>query len=287
MDYRRHIIALREFGKVGPKGFQLLLLRFGSPDKVFSASVEEISSLPRVSREKAETILAAEEKLSEVDQMLEYLEANEIQVTTLLDENYPELLKQIDDPPPLLYFKGEFPNAKSTNTVAIVGTTKATQPGIARAVALGKGIVSQGGIVVSGLATGIDAASHLGALANNGKTYAVLGSGFDNIYPTDNLSLAQDICQHGALISEYAPKVPVNVGQLMARNRIVVGLSQAVILVEESPDSNGSADAAYRALNLGRPLYVSSDSPSATEWHKKGALLISREDDLELILKYL
>jgi DNA processing protein len=287
MDYRRHIIALREFGKVGPKGFQLLLLHFGSPDKVFSASVEEISSLPRVSREKAETILAAEEKLPEVDQMLEYLEANNIQITTLLDENYPELLKQIDDPPPLLYFKGEFPNAESTNTVAIVGTTKATQPGIARAVALGKGIVSRGGIVVSGLATGIDAAGHLGALANNGKTYAVLGSGFNNIYPPDHLSLAQNISQHGAMISEYAPKVPVNVGQLMARNRIVVGLSQAVILVGESPDSEGSADAAIRALNLGRPLYVFSDSPLATQWRNKGALLFSGEDDLELILKYL
>ncbi len=287
MDYRRHIIALREFGKVGPKGFQLLLLHFGSPDKVFSASVEEISSLPRVSREKAETILAAEEKLSEVDQMMKYLEANDIKVTTLLDENYPELLKQIDDPPPLLYFKGEFPIAEAAHTIAIIGTTEASQPGIARAVALGKAVIARGGIVVSGLARGIDAAGHLGALANNGKTYGVLGSGFDNIYPPDHASLAQNISQHGAMISEYAPKVPVNVGQLMARNRIVVGLSQAVILVEESPDSEGSADAANRALNLGRPLYVFSDSPLATPWRNKGALLFSGEDGLDLILKYL
>ncbi len=287
MDYRRHIIALREHGKVGPKGFQQLLLRFGSPDKIFAATVEEIAGLPRVSKEKAEAILAAEEHLEEADRLLEFLQANHIGVATILDEDYPQLLRQTDDPPLLLYYRGEFPLNNDKVSIALIGTTEATQAGIARAVALGKGISERGGIVVSGLARGIDAAAHLGALAGNGKTYAVLGSGFDHIYPEDNHSLAENIVQHGALISEYPPSIRVSPGQLLSRNRIVVGLSQVVILVEEASDSGANSDGAKRALEAGRPVYVASFSPYAKKWQKKGALLIESEADLELVWRYL
>lgn len=287
MDYRRHIIALREHGKVGPKGFQQLLLHFGSPDKIFAASTEEIASLPRVSKEKAESILTAEKHLEEADRLLEYLKGNDIGVATILDDNYPQLLKETDDPPPLLYYRGEFPPHNDRVSIALIGTTEATQTGIARAVALGKGIAERGGIVVSGLARGIDASAHLGALAGKGITYAVLGSGFDHIYPEDNRSLAENIAQNGALISEYPPSVRVSAGQLLSRNRIVVGLSQAVILVEEASDSGTNSDGAKRALEAGRPVYVSSLSPYAREWQSKGALLIESEADLNLVWKYL
>jgi len=287
MDYRRYVIALREFGRVGPKGFQQLLLHFGSPENVFLASAEEISTLPRMSRQKAEVILAAQKRFPEIDQMIENMEANDIQISTILNETYPELLRQISDPPPLLYYKGEFPINGTAPTVAIIGTTQASQEGIAKAVALGKGIASQKGVVVSGLARGIDSAGHIGALAENGKTYAVLGSGLDSIYPAENISLAQNITENGAVLSEYAPNLPVAIGQLMARNRIVVGLSQAVILVEESPDSEGSSDAAQRALDLGRPLFVAAGCPTGRQWIDQGALLIEGEEDLDLVLKYL
>jgi DNA processing protein len=208
-------------------------------------------------------------------------------VSTILDDNYPELLKQTDDPPPLLYYRGEFPLDHVRVGIGLIGTTEATQAGIARAVSLGKEIVERGGIVVSGLARGIDAAAHLGAITGKGKTYAVLGSGFDHIYPEDNCALAENIVQNGALISEYPPSVRVSAGQLLARNRIVVGLSQAVILVEEASDSGANSDGAKRALDAGRPVYVSSLSPFAGEWQNKGALLIRSEADLELVWKYL
>jgi DNA processing protein len=287
MDYRRHIIALREHGRVGPKGFQQLLLRFGSPDKILSATAEEIASLPRMSKEKAETILAAEEHLGEADRLLEYLQANNIGVATILDEDYPQLLRQTDDPPPLLYYRGEFQLNNDKVGIALIGTTEASQTGIARAVALGKAIAERGGIVVSGLARGIDAAAHLGALAGQGQTYAVLGCGFDHIYPEDNHALAENMVHNGALISEYPPSIRVSPGQLLARNRIVVGLSQAVILVEEAADSGANSNGAKRALEAGRPVYVSSDSPYASEWQNKGALLIKGIEDLDLVWKYL
>jgi len=214
MDYRSYIIALREYGRVGPKGFQQLLLCFGSPDKVFSATIEEISELPRLSEEKAKVILEAGEKLPEIGRMIEEMEANDIHISTLLDENYPDILRQLDDPPPLLYYKGEFSLDSSLPTVGIIGSTDATQDGIAAAVALGKEVVSQGGVVVSGLAKGIDAAAHLGAVANNGRTYAVIGSGLLSIYPKENTSLAERITENGAVISEYPLKAPFSIGQL-------------------------------------------------------------------------
>jgi DNA processing protein len=287
MDYRRYILALREFGKVGPKRFQQLLLHFGSPDNVFFTSLEEISSLPRLSKEKAEVIHSAKDRLSEADQMIEYLETNQVQMTTILDESYPQLLKQISDPPPLLYHKGSFPVDGDLPTIAVVGETQPSQAAIARAVAMGKEIAAQSGIVVSGLARGIDAASHLGALAENGQTYAVLGSGFESIYPAENVGLAQNIADNGALISEYWPKVPVRLGQLLARNRIVVGLSQAVILVEEALESPGTADAANRVLEIGRPLFVDSNCPSAGYWQAKGGILLEGERNIEVVLRYL
>jgi DNA processing protein len=287
MDYRRYIIALREYGKVGPKGFQQLLLHLGSPDQVFNATLGQISSLPRFTIEKAKIILEARQRLPEIDRTIEELESNNIHILTILDENYPELLRQIDDPPPLLYYKGKFPLDASLPYIGIIGSTNATQDGIATAVALGKEVVSQGGVVVSGLAKGIDVAAHLGALANNGKTYAVIGSGLETIHPKENTSLAERISENGAVISEYSSKAPFSVGQLMARNRIVVGLSQAVILVEESIDSQGSSNAAQRTLDLGRPLFVSCHCPTAQLWKENGALVIDGNADFDLVFKYL
>lgn len=287
MDYRRYVVALREFGRIGPKTFQQILLRFGSLENIFFASVQEISELPQISRQKAESILAAKERMTEVDQLIESMGANDQHIVTLLDESYPELLRQIGDPPLLLYYKGGFPAPGTHPSIAIIGATEASQEGIAKAVALGKGIASRGGVVVSGLARGIDSAAHLGALANHGTTYAVLGSGLDSIYPPENVTLAENVAENGAILSEYSPKAPVTVGQLIARNRTVVGLSQAVILVEESLERDGRADAAQKVLDLGRPLFVASNKSEARYWQQRGGILIEGEEDLDLVLRYL
>jgi DNA processing protein len=289
LGHTKYVVALREKGKVGPKRFQQLLLTFGSPERVYKASKGQLSSLPRMTPEKAEQILESKAFLPDVERDLVALEKRGIGILTLLDEDYPELLRQIDSPPPLLYFRGEFP-LREQAFVAVIGAHQGyTDQGIELAVQTGKRLVERKAVVVSGLAEGIDSAAHVGAVSHGGKTYAVLGTGLDKIYPSDNISLAEEISQNGALITEYSLDVPVKVGQLMARNRIVVGLSQAVIVVEMDEKSPGTMDAANTAIRQGKPLFVmkKENSRKVEELVAEGAVPLQGVEDLDLVVNYL
>ena len=288
MDYRAYVIALREKARLGPKTFQQLLLSFGSPENVYQASVEELSSFPRINPEKAEKILESKELLPEIEEHLLYLEEQGIGILTILDGDYPQLLKQIDDPPPLLYFRGEFP-IQSIQSIAVVGTHNATAAGIEKAVQIGKALAKRKVVVVSGLARGIDAAAHIGAVKGGGKTYAIFGAGLNNIYPSESVPLAEQISKSGALITEYDLNVPVKVGRLMARNRIVVGLSQAVIVVEIDEKSPGTMDAASLAIKQGKPLFVmrKEGSQKVDELVAGGAVILEGVERLDLVTDYL
>lgn len=289
MDYRKYVVALREKGKVGPKGFQQLLMSFGSPENVYKASKEELTSLPRVTPEKAELILSSEDALPEIEQRIGSLEKQGIGICTILDEAYPELLQKIDDPPPFVYYRGVFP-AGEQSSVAVIGThTGYTTWGIELAVQIGKELACREVVVVSGLAEGIDSAAHLGALNHGGKTLAVLGSGLNKIYPPENVSLAEEISKSGAVITEYDLDVPVRVGQLLARNRIVVGLSQAVVVVEMDEKSAGTMEAANVAIGHGKPLFVMSKggSEKVEEMIGEGAVRLQGVEELDLVVNYL
>lgn len=288
MGYKEYVIALREKAKVGPKAFQQLLVAFGSPENVYKATKDELLSLPRMTPEKAEKIYESEDFLMEIRDHILYLEELGIGISTILDESYPQSLKEIDDPPPLLYFKGEFP-IQNDLFVAVVGTHNATAGGIEKAVGMGKALAQRKVVVVSGLARGIDSAAHLGAIKEGGKTYAIFGAGLNNIYPSENVSLAEQISQNGALITEYDLNVPVKVGRLMARNRIVVGLSQAVIIVETSEESPGTMDAVNLTIQQGKPLFVvrKESSRRVEDLIREGAVPIEGVDDLDLVLNYL
>ncbi|MFQ6031801.1 MAG: DNA-processing protein DprA [Candidatus Zixiibacteriota bacterium] len=288
MGYKEYVIALREKAKVGPKAFQQLLVAFGSPENVYKATKDELLSLPRMTPEKAEKIYESEDFLMEIRDHILYLEELGIGISTILDESYPQSLKEIDNPPPLLYFKGEFP-IQNDLFVAVVGTHNATAGGIEKAVGMGKALAQRKVVVVSGLARGIDSAAHLGAIKEGGKTYAIFGAGLNNIYPSENVSLAEQISQNGALITEYDLNVPVKVGRLMARNRIVVGLSQAVIIVETSEESPGTMDAVNLTIQQGKPLFVvrKESSRRVEDLIREGAVPIEGVDDLDLVLNYL
>jgi len=289
LDYRKYVVALREKAKVGPKGFQQLLMSFGSPENVYKASREKLLSLPRMTPEKAEQILKSQDFLPEIENHLLYLKEQEIGILTILDDDYPRLLKRIDDPPPLLYFQGEFP-VREQIFVAVIGAHRGyTNQGIDLAVQIGKELAQRGVVVVSGLAVGIDSAAHIGAISQEGKTYAVLGNGLNKIFPSDNVTLAKEISQNGALITEYNLDVPLKVGQLMARNRIVVGLSQAVIVVEIDEKGVGTMDAADIASKQGKPLFVmrKEGSQKVEELVGEGAVLLQGVDDLDLVVNYL
>lgn len=288
MDYRKYVIALREKAGVGPKTFQQLVSAFGSPENIYKVGLEEIQKLPRMNPAKAERIFASQDKLSEIEEHILFLEELGIGISTILDDNYPSILKKIDDPPPLLYYKGEFP-LKKQSSIALVGTTQPTEEGKKEAILLGKALASRGVMVVSGLAKGIDKESHMGALIGEGKTYAVLGNGLGNIYPKENIHLAKEISENGALLTEYPLNVPVNVGQLMSRNRIIVGLSQAVIVVETRPDAKGVIDAGQRAKDQGKPVFLVKKEGflSDPHWKDVGALIIRGVQDMDLVLNYL
>jgi DNA processing protein len=288
LGYREYVIALREKAKIGPKTFQHLLITFGSPENVYKATKEELLSLPRMTANKVDEILNSKDFLGEIEEHILYLEELGIGIFTILDSEYPQSLKEIDDPPPLLYFKGEFP-IQNDLFVAVVGTHEASAEGIEKAVEIGRVLAKKKVVVVSGLARGIDSAAHLGAIKEGGKTYAILGTGLNNIYPSENVSLAEQISKSGALITEYSLNVPVNVGQLMARNRIVVGLSQAVIIVEMNEDSHGTMDAMNIAIKQGKPLFVvrKQNSKKVEDLIQEGAVPIEGVDDLDLVLDYL
>ncbi len=289
MDYRKYVVALREKGRVGPKRFQQLLMSFGSPENIYKTSREELLSLPRMTPEKVEQIVRSKDLLPEIEKDIRRLEKQGIGISTILDDDYPQLLRQISDPPPLLYFKGEFPIREKT-CVAVIGAHKGyTNQGIELAVQIGKELARRKVVVVSGLAEGIDSSAHIGAIKQGGKTYAVLGTGLNKIYPSENVALAKEISQNGALITEYNLDVPVKVGQLMARNRIVVGLSQAVIVVEMDEKSAGTMDAANIASKQGKPLFVmrKEGSTKVEELVAEGAVPLKGVDYLDLVTDYL
>lgn len=288
MGYREYVIALREKAKIGPKAIQQLLMTFGSPENIYKASENELLSLPRMTPKKVEEIYRSQDFLAEIREHILYLEELGIGISIILDENYPQSLKEIDDPPPLLYFKGEFP-IQNDLFVAVVGTHEATAEGIEKAVEIGKALAKEKVVVVSGFARGIDSAAHIGAIREGGKTYAIFGAGLNNIYPSENVSLAEQITNSGALITEYNLNVPVKVGQLMARNRIVVGLSQAVIIAEVNEESPGTMDAVNIAIKQGKPLFVvrKENSQEVEDLVQEGAVPIEGVEDLDLVLNYL
>ncbi|HXF43879.1 MAG TPA: DNA-processing protein DprA [Candidatus Paceibacterota bacterium] len=170
------------------------------------------------------------------------------------DTNYPHLLKEVKGAPKELYYMGVLPQFEPM--VAVVGTRKATPDGLAVAKNIGFDLARAGIVVVSGLALGIDAASHEGALRAGGRTLAVLGNGLDTIYPHSHYNLAQKILdQKGGIISEYPPGTPPLPHQFLERNRIISGLALATVVIE-APIESGALVTAKHALDQGREVFV-------------------------------
>jgi len=255
-EYNKELlIALREKAKLGSKTLQMLLSHFQSLENIVSADIEELTEFPRISEKKAAVIHEIERHLDGIKQDLELYRREGIETLTIFDDNYPELLRQINSPPFVLYWKGNFP-VEDEQTIAVVGTTQASAEGIEIAVDFSNALAEKGAVIVSGLARGIDTASHIGAIKAEGRTYAVLGCGFNHIYPPENKKLSEEILEKGALISEYSPDTRVTTGRLISRNRIIVGLAQSVVVGELDKKSRGTINAAERARELGKLLFA-------------------------------
>jgi DNA processing protein len=263
------------------------MVRFGTPKGVFDSYPGEIAELPRMSERKEELIRSSIENADLIRKRIVGYQNRGVGVVAVYEELYPGSLFEIADPPPVLYWKGQLA-AVQTNCVAIVGTHTASLEGIAEGVRLGKAIALEGATVVSGLARGIDSAAHLGALQADGTSIAALGCGFDNIYPSENQSLAENLCVKGLLISEYPPETTVTPGRLIARNRLIVGLAKSIIVVEVTQGSGGTTGAIAETLRQGKALYTCFNANRAgTSTNSMGAVHLKNKDDWQMVLKYL
>ena len=260
-----------------------LLRRFGDPESIFYADADELLLTDGV--ERSQLKLLENHDLAPADRILADCQRLDIQLLTLSDAAYPGRLKNIYDPPALLYCKGRLPLLDDLLCVAVVGTRDCTPYGVACAEKLGFGLASGGAAVVSGLAKGIDAAASRGALRAGGVTVGVVGNGLDVYYPYESRYLYEDVASAGILLSESPPGTEPASGHFPVRNRIISGLSLAALVVE-APEKSGALITAATALEQGRDVFAVPgpiDAPASVGCNcliRDGAGLVSDASDI-------
>ena len=248
-------VALNSIPGMGARTFLLLLQRFGSPETALQAQDKELASvagipartLAAVTGHRTDALRAAEKELEEA-------EKSGVSILTLWDADYPPALRQIYDPPPVLYVKGDLTPADE-HAIALVGTRRASDYGRSVAERFATDLAKLSFTVVSGLARGIDAAAHTAALRAKGRTIAVLGSGILRIYPPEHRPLAEKIAASGAVVSEFPLRMEPHRSNFPIRNRIISALSRAVVVVE-GEEGSGSMITADCALEQGRDVFA-------------------------------
>lgn len=245
-------LALTKVEGLGVRGAHKVVEHFGSPQAAYMASLTELESCGIPAR-VAQSIFA-QAGMKEGSKDLEAATKAGCAVVAYSSAEYPPLLKEIPDPPLVLYVRGDV-KVLSQHAVAIVGTRRPTIYGGQVAHRLAEGLAQRQLAIVSGLARGVDSAAHRGALAVQGKTVAVLGSGVDVIYPRENKRLAEQVAEHGALISEFPPGTSPSPENFPIRNRIISGLSLGVVVVEAA-EYSGSLITARLAVEQNREVYA-------------------------------
>jgi len=288
MDDRGIIYNLKEAGRVGPRTMLALLEYFGSPEAVWYAEKSALLEIPGIGEKTVERIIEGRKRAEETQSQMAGWEEQEINIITILDRGYPEKLHRLGDPPSLLFVRGKF-DLSDGPIIAVVGTHEADAEGILAAENWGERISRRGGVVVSGLARGIDAAAHVGTIQAEGTTIGVLGCGFAKMYPLENSTLAEQVAENGAVVSEYSPPTPVSVGRLMARNRVVVGLADAVLIVQVHESSSGTMDAAIQAEKQGMPIFIvhRQEIPQLGQLKACGAIVLAETNGVDMVLNYL
>ncbi len=266
---------------LGNAALRKLLREFGSPERVLAARRAELQRL--VAADIAAQITAGG-NADGAQQALEWLADSANSIVTLAEADYPQLLLQTADPPPLLYVKGRR-ELLNRPALAVVGSRNATSLGLANAENFARALSDAGMTIVSGLALGIDAAAHRGGLAGMASSLAVVGTGLDVVYPARNRALARQLAAGGALVSEFALGTPALGANFPRRNRVISGLSRGCLVVEAALQS-GSLITARLANEQGREVFAlpgSIHSPLAKGCHaliKQGAKLVESAADI-------
>ena len=280
---RNAVLRLQMVQGIGPKIFSDLVQQFGSPEEVLAASPSDIRSTPGVGAKLSSQISLASE--IDLDPLLDCCQGHGIRILQRHCDGYPKRLEEIYDPPTVLFSKGEILPCDELS-IAIVGTRHASRYGLKAAEQLARGLALAGLTIVSGLARGIDAAAHRGAMAAGGRTIAVLGGGILKMYPPEHQSLADEICDgKGAVMSESLPNQAPKTGSFPRRNRIVTGLSLGVIVVEAA-DRSGALISARLAGEQGRDVFAVPGrmtdrmSSGTNALIRDGATLVQSVDDV-------
>jgi DNA processing protein len=282
MDDKRYWVGFNLVRGIGAVRLQALIEHFGDAAAAWNGDSTELRAAG-LSIKVIERFLELRQNV-DLDKMWDRIAAQGIAILTCVDEKYPARLKEIEQPPPVLYVRGEL-LAEDDFAVAIVGTRRVTPYGRQITEELASFLAANGVTVISGLARGVDGLAHDAALKAGGRTVAVLGSGVDRIYPSENRMLAEQIIAHGALISDYPVGTAPESGNFPPRNRIISGLSLAVIVVEAG-ETSGALITAEFAAEQGREVFavpgniLAPQSKGTNKLIQNGALPLLTPQDL-------
>lgn len=275
-------IRLSSIPGVGGETQRKLLSAFGMPDCVFSASHGALCAV--IGQKAATLVLASTPSAEFINQALNWSACPNHAIVTLADEDYPRAFLDIPDPPILLYVMGRL-ELLNRPALAIVGSRSPTPQGLLNAERFAAAFAEAGLVISSGLALGVDAAAHRGALSAGGDTLAFIGTGCDRIYPARNKELAYTISEQGALVSEFPLGTPANAFNFPRRNRLISGISKGVLVVEATVES-GSLITARMACEQGKDVFAipgSIHSPQSRGCHqliRQGAKLVETAQDV-------
>ena len=287
--------ALTGLSGVSARAFSHLLERYQTLDEIFTTDVESLRESFDVSEELAESISAADQKLAEAEDFIDSLPDRNINVITLFDAEYPAGFRELHTPPPLLFYRGSLPAAEE-KTVALVGSGEPSAEGIEVAVDFAQRMSERGVSLVSGLARGIDTAALVGATGANrangsSRSYAIAVCGLDDIHPEENRTLAEQVAARGAVISEAPPDAPPTAERAMEANRLIVGLSSAVVVGEILLENMGTLDVVHSCVESGKIVFAlvpSQKQPLDKEALERivalGAIPLRYPEDLETIV---
>ncbi len=282
MNDKKYWVGFNLIKGIGAVRMQGLVAHFGDLESAWEAAPHELAEAG-LGLKLIERVVQARENV-DLDKVWEKIENQGIKILTWQDETYPQRLKEIDQPPPVLYIRGEY-LTDDLFAVAIVGTRRVTPYGRQITEELSAFLAAHGITVISGLARGVDAVAHQTTLKAGGRTIAVLGSGVDKIYPPEHRQLAEQMMEHGAIISDYAPGTPPEASNFPPRNRIISGLSLAVVVVEAG-ETSGALITAEFAAEQGREVFavpgsiLAPQSKGTNKLIQNGALPLLSVNDL-------
>jgi DNA processing protein len=282
MNDKRYWIGFNLIKGIGAVRMQALIQHFGNLGEAWQAAPVELARAG-LSLKLIERIVQARQGV-DLEKLWAKIEAQGIKILTWEDEAYPQRLKEIEQPPPVLYLRGEY-LPDDLFAVAVVGTRRVTAYGRQITEELSAFLAANSITVVSGLARGVDAIAHQTSLKAGGRTIGVLGSGVDKIYPPEHRALAEKMLEHGAIISDYPPGTPPEASNFPPRNRIVSGLSLAVVVVEAG-ETSGALITAEFAAEQGREVFavpgsiLAPQSKGTNKLIQNGALPLLSVNDL-------